>query len=81
MKIAKSAIKYNGKIYTGIRHNLIAEEIRVDHKDYRLKLEEQGFMTDTGKFVNREEAARIAFKTGQIPNGIYTLDSYQIFKL
>lgn len=81
MKIVKSAIRYKGKIYTGIRHNLIAEEVRKENKDYYLKLEEQGFVTDTGRFVSREEAAKIAFKAGQIPNGIYSLDSYQIFKL
>ena len=81
MKITKSAIKYKDKVYTGIRHNLIAEDIRKDHKDYHLKFEEQGFMTDTDKFVSREEAARIAFEAGQIPNGIYSLDSYQIFPL
>jgi hypothetical protein len=80
-KIVKSAIKYKDRIYAGVRHNLIAEEIRKKDKNYKTRLEEQGFLTSSGQFVNREKAAQIAYKAGQIPNGIYSLDSYQIFKL
>jgi hypothetical protein len=81
MKIINSAIKYKGKIYIGTRHALIAEQIRKEVKGYKTRLEEQGFLTDTGKFVSREKAADIAYKAGQIPNGIYSLDSYQIFPI
>ena len=81
MKIINSAIKYKGKVYIGLRHALIAEDIRKEDPKYTTRLEEQGFLTDTGKFVSREKAAGIAYKAGQIPNGIYSLDSYQIFPL
>lgn len=75
-KIVKAAINHKGKIYEGYRHGNIMQEI---HEE--VKPDEQGFLTDTGRFVSRVEAAKIAYEAGQIPNGIYSLDSYQVFPL
>lgn len=82
--IVKAAIKRNGKVYTGFRHALILDSMRIDGVvvtvENPLKMEEQGFVTNTDRFVNRIEAANIAFNAGQIKAGINSLDSYQIFK-
>lgn len=74
--ITKAAVNHKGKIYTGIRHAHIMKNIR-EH----VAIGEQGFLTSENKFVDRSEAAKIAFKAGQIPGGIYSLDSYQVFPL
>ena len=61
--IVQSAIIKDGIVYTGKRHHNIlgaAEPFGF------LKDGKQGFVTDTGEFVTREEAARIAFDCGQI---------------
>jgi len=83
-KIVKAAIKRNGKVYTGFRHALVLDSMRIDgvvvNVENPLKMDEQGFVTNTGRFVDRVEAANIAFKAGQIRSGISSLDSYQIFK-
>lgn len=81
IKIINAAIKHNNKIYKGFRHALIMEEVWKDSPGEYINQDEQGFLTNKGKFVSRSEAAKIAFKAGQIPNGIYSLDSYQIFKV
>jgi hypothetical protein len=77
--IVKAAIKYHGKVYTGVRHALIRDEILKEVGEFYLTLDMQGFVTDTGRFVDRTEAANIAFNAGQIGPGINSLDSYQIF--
>lgn len=60
--IVESAILKDGVIYTGRRHvNIIhAHPFQFFHNC------EQGFVTDTGEFVNREEASKIALECGQI---------------
>jgi len=77
-KIEFAALKYKERVFTGKRHALIAEKI---YEDFKIMLDEteQGFVTNNGRFVNRSEAAKIAFKAGQIGPGIYSLDSYQVF--
>jgi hypothetical protein len=39
----------------------------------------QGFLTSSDRFVDREEAAEIAFKSGQIDNSIKTLYSEDLY--
>ena len=80
-KIIKAAIKHKGKIYTGLRHGLIMENMRNKGVTAYITQEEQGFLTSSGKFVSRVEAAKIAFKAGQIKEYVYSLDSYQVFPL
>ncbi len=79
MKIVKAAIKHKGKNYTGLRHAQIMYEMRTDGVDGLIKYTQQGFLTDTGKFVDRATAAKIAFEAGQIRGPISSLDSYQVF--
>lgn len=55
--------KRDGTVFTGKRHGDIFAKARPPGS---LKYGEQGFITDKGKFVDREEAARIAFECGQI---------------
>ena len=59
--ITKSAIIKDGIIYTGKRHSNILFAAKGT-----LKGCEQGFVTDNGEFVNREQAAQIACECGQI---------------
>jgi hypothetical protein len=40
---------------------------------------EQGFLTNTNRFVNREEAAQIAFDVGQIKQHTITLYSEDLY--
>lgn len=56
---------FNGSIYIGKRHN---DAIRkaVEATGIKPITGEQGFVTNTGRFVSRKEAAEIAFKAGQI---------------
>lgn len=64
-RIEKSAVLFNGSIYTGKRHS---DAIRSAAEATGIKpvTGEQGFVTSNGRFVGRDEAAQIAFKSGQI---------------
>ena len=81
LTIVKAAVKIGDKVYTGFHHRDIFDEIWEKEKvgiDY-IPQSAQGFITNTGKFVDRGEAADIAFKAGQIRSGINRLDSYMLF--
>jgi hypothetical protein len=80
-KIVKAAVKVGDKVYVGWHHRDIFDEIWETERlgIDEIKQEMQGFVTNTGKFVNRIEAANIAFKAGQIKSGTNSLDSYQLF--
>lgn len=61
--IVNAAIQKDGKTYIGKRHNLILNETLPFGY---LKGGIQGFVTVTGRFVDRKEAAKIAYDCGQI---------------
>ena len=61
--IIQSAIQKDGKIYTGRRHH---EIINRTHPKGALKGGIQGFITDKGLFLTREEGAAYAYQNGQI---------------
>ncbi len=64
MKIASAAILENGKVFVGKNHASIVHAIFEEtHKRVRGK---QWFVTEDGKFVTREEAAKIALASKQI---------------
>ncbi len=68
--IAEAAIRHGGKIYTGKRHAIIMatiwnSEIDSRKEPSRITQEEQGFVTNTGQFVNRWQAGGIAHRAGQ----------------
>jgi len=76
--IEAAAIRKNGIIYTGRRHcEILCDRSRPFGF---LKSAEQGFITDTGVFMNREEAGKHAFQCGQIPKLTMRLFSENIFK-
>jgi len=63
--ISEAAILKNGRIYKGKRHHNIIARI-VNKTGIKPAGGKQGFVTDNGRFVSREEAAKIAFASGQI---------------
>lgn len=68
MKIKEAAIMHEGKVFTGRRHHNVIKKI-VDECGMQAApvLGEQGFVTECGKFLSREDAAKVAFEAGQIP--------------
>jgi hypothetical protein len=67
--IVAAALKIDGDLYTGINHPVIISEIQKDNPDFKLTDTtslEDGFMTNTGRFVDREEATKIASEADQI---------------
>jgi hypothetical protein len=61
--IAQAAVKFSdGEVRTGQTHGSIVEAI--DAKD--LRGSEDGFVTNTGRYVSREEAMKIAKKANQL---------------
>lgn len=69
--IIAAAIKHKGKIYTGKRHSeiisqIIKEDCQVKNKETRITSKQQGFVTDTGWFLNRTTAYGYAYVRGQV---------------
>ena len=69
----------NPRIFCGLRHCNILWQSRDISRDP----DDQGFLTDKGRFVCREEGLEIALKTGQIKdlnnirgNSLYSEDLY-----
>jgi hypothetical protein len=78
MIIAAAAILKNGVVYTGRRHGeIIAANYKVVG---HFKVEDtQGFVTDEGKFVNRQDAGIIAFNANQTKEHHQTLYSEDLW--
>lgn len=64
-RIEMSAVLHEGSIYTGKRHP-DAIRLAVEKTGKKPINRELGFVTNTGRFVSREEAAKIALSAGQI---------------
>jgi len=66
-----SAIIYQGKIYEGTSHPKIGLKMIEDEVCPRPYPggKAQGFVTETGEFVNRDEALCIAVQAGQVVAG------------
>lgn len=81
MTIKAAAIIHDGKPWTGYRHHLIMRDIvEVCGPQVAPINGEQGFVTDDGRFVDREEAAKIAFESGQMPSHVKRLFSEDLWK-
>lgn len=68
-RIEKAAIWHRGRVYSVPRPGRHHDVIRVMHEQYGLGPEctfHQGFTTDAGRFVDREDAAKIAASAGQL---------------
>ena len=68
--IERAAIFYNGTIYSvprpGRHHTVIQMMARDGFPNEAMALKNQGFVTNTGRFVDRYEGAKIARAAGQI---------------
>ena len=80
MRIKEAAIMHEGKIWTGRRHHNVIKKI-VDECGIQVAPVhgEQGFVTECGKFLSREDAAKVAFEAGQIPKPKTTLFSEDLY--
>ena len=59
-KIKSAAIRSKGKIYEGYSHaDIYANNDFLEH-------DEEGFITQSGKFIDRVEAMKVAKEAGQI---------------
>ena len=65
-KIKCAAIKFEGEIYTGKRHNDVIYYMVTECGLSIPITGEQGFITEGGKFVGRQEAKIIAREAGQL---------------
>lgn len=73
MRIKEAAILHDGKVWTGRRHhNVIQKIIEELGREAAPVTGEQGFVTECGKFLDRKDAARVAFEAGQVPE-LYTV--------
>jgi hypothetical protein len=80
MKIIAAAINERGKVWKGHRHHEIIRAIVIARGPAEGAVYgEQGFLADDGRFVGREEAAKIAFEAGQIPEPKGWLFSEDVF--
>ena len=60
----------HGAVVFGLRHSIYEVLIRL-YPDYKESQDtHQGFLTSHNRFVDRKEGAEIAFKSGQITEGI-----------
>ena len=76
--IKRAAILENGVIHVGRRHSQIIEAAIDEQELAKLMTGQKGFVTDTGEFVNRSEAAKIALECGQIFQPVKRLYSEDI---
>lgn len=78
-RVKESAVVFpNGKVYTGKRHHdCFRAAFEAGEPSPRHEI--QGFVLEDGRFVDREEAARIAFEAGQIKTRLKTLFSEDLY--
>lgn len=65
--ILASAVLRDNLIWTGKRHCTIITAV-FSATDKAVMREEQGFITDTGMFLSREQAMELARRNGQLPS-------------
>jgi len=79
-RIVAAAIREGGIVFTGPHHHQIIRYV-VPLLGIRTSKGEQGFITDTNRFVSRAEAARIAFAAGQRDEDAGSLFSEQLWEV
>jgi hypothetical protein len=80
MRIKSAAIRYKDKIYTGKSHSEIGIKMVRDgicKSPYPFG-DDQGFITECGKYVRRAPALMIAVRAGQVKLGT-TLNKNELF--
>jgi hypothetical protein len=72
MRIKCAGIRYQGKVYEGRRHHEIGMKMIADGvcpRPYPSLEDDQGFVTECGRFVMRIPAMAIAIRAGQVKEG------------
>ena len=59
MRIVAAAVRHDGKIYQGERHGVIMQKIWDEIGHVKIPQDEQGFVTNTGLFLNRFQAGAV----------------------
>ena len=87
-RIAQAALFFKGKLYTAAHHDDALYQLGRDYPDWQDKYADEireGFTTNTGRFVDRNEAKNIADKADQLLQSMSEnrrndaeLDSYDI---
>lgn len=62
--ICAAVLAEDGDIIRGHRHHDCFQAIESRHKKIMLKAEAQGFITSTGRYVDRKEGARLMREAG-----------------
>ncbi|HEY4519618.1 MAG TPA: hypothetical protein VJH33_01090 [Candidatus Paceibacterota bacterium] len=65
-RIAFSALRYRGEIFTGANHGDALIDLEETHPDFVGREVDDGFTTSSGRFVDRVEAYTIARSQGQL---------------
>lgn len=80
-KIVSAAIEYQGKRYMAAAHGIAYGDLLEENPDSDLVGVREGFITSTGRFVGRAEAAEIARGQGQtVAEQQGPLDSQDLLK-
>jgi hypothetical protein len=70
--ITAAALQFRGETFSGGNHALVIRELERKYPSWRTMSNgpiDEGFITTMGRFVSREEAARIAEQAGQLEEG------------
>lgn len=78
-RIMFAACKRGDRIWTGKRHNEIIMHMMEDGEKPPFFITEQGFITSTGRFVDRYEAAEVAIRAGQVTSHVSCLSSEDVW--
>ncbi len=65
-RIQAAALRYKGQVFTGPAHSFAHDKLEKVFPSSNNKEIEQGFITNSGRFVNREDAFKIAQKAKQV---------------
>jgi len=80
---ASIRVKATGRIYIGMRHYIIMQSVDEDCNrliaDCHTDAIDQGFITDAGDYIDREEALKIAVACGQVKMENKVGNKYMLF--
>ena len=67
-KVETAAVRVMGTVFTGQMHFLAFEKAKtaMPEVDFASTVIEQGYLTNTGRFIDRAEAGRLADAAGQL---------------
>lgn len=71
-KVVAAAVRFGGQVFTGVMHFHAREKAKEEFPDFPHRdgeVQEEGFLTSTGRFVDRDEATDIADKADQLKEG------------